>query len=769
MKILSHCQFVTWTIASLILLMPSQSQGQCPTLYLLNIVPYPVSDGSVASVILWDRAFELIPAGQLAAEQINNCSDILPGQKLELINIDSDACGINIVSKGTTNIYRELVNPNQTCIVGVIGLFCSPVTSAISPIISHPNIGGYVHIAASTSPLRRVSPLNSRDSSLFHIIESSSVFNEATLALMHTYNWQRITSVYTESDIYFKSTSDDFINRVLSTNPEYKLVTRIPISDNSLADITKTFNIINNNGARISYWSVTYEVPNLLCKAFQRNFVWPGYVYIIQEHGIGKILQIETSCCREEMLKAMEGVFILDYRLYVENDTELVSGLSYSEYQSLYTQKLKEFANATNEDIQSNVYANSLYDQVWAFALATNNSLPSVESQNLSFEDYGIGKRVPILSNILKNELKNVTFQGASGRIDFSQNQGSPTFVNIFQVQNGNPKLIGVYDPFSHNVTLTEAALHVSDIPRDTFETIYELLPPWLGGCIAVAQITLFGLITINLILIIWWKRERDIKATSPLFSTLMMIGCYSLCAAPLFQTVYRMFVIDNMVLVTSLCHLKIWASVGIELILSTLFLRLLRIYRIFHAKQMTMMNDYWMDKYLLIYVLSICMGKVFLLILWNSITPISSKTVLEYVPSGLGGTGFPHYMATTHCIISPVWLAITLLYSGILLLMVVVLAIETRHVENDLHKDTKKVNVFIFLVVIVLAITVPLWIIFEKINIKIGAVFEWLAFFSVPLLCQICLLAPKTLPLAIKFTLKKYRRSTLQLQTGCK
>ena len=36
---------------------------------------------------------------------------------------------------------------------------------------------------------------------------------------------------------------------------------------------------------------------------------------------------------------------------------------------------------------------------------------------------------------------------------------------------------------------------------------------------------------------------------------------------------------IDNMVLVTSLCHLKIWASVGIELILSTLFLRLLRIY----------------------------------------------------------------------------------------------------------------------------------------------------------------------------------------------
>ena len=231
------------------------------------------------------------------------------------------------------------------------------------------------------------------------------------------------------------------------------------------------------------------------------------------------------SCSTEEMLKAMEEVFILDYRLYVENDTKLISGLNYSEYQQLYTKKMKELANATNEALQSNLYANPLYDQVWAFALSLNNSLPSVESQNLSFEDYGIGKRVPTLSNILKNDLENVIFQGALGRIDFSKNHGSLTFVNIFQVQNGNPKLIGVYDLFSHNVTLTEAAPHVSDIPRDMFETSYELLPLWLGGCILVAQITRFGLITINLILIIQWKREREVKAISPLFSTFMMIG----------------------------------------------------------------------------------------------------------------------------------------------------------------------------------------------------------------------------------------------------
>ena len=768
-------QLASWTLPTLVVLLlpchlsvsitpdaPSQeSQGpDCPTLYLLNVQPYPVSANGLGTVRqgIWDVAFELIPAGHLAAEQINNRSDILFGHELKIIDIDAEACGFNVISKGITNVYRELVNLNQTCIVGVIGLFCSAMTSAISPIIGHPNIGGYVHIAASTSPVHRAS--DCKASGLFHIIESSSAFNEAALALMRTYNWQRITSIHTDSEFYFMSTSIDFKKRI-SSNPEFELVTRIPIVDAAHMQIMEKFDIIRNIGARISYWSVTHDqAAYLLCMAYQRNFTWPGYVYIIQQQTVGRILTIETSCTKEETLTAMEGVFILDYRLYVENDTELVSGVNYSEYHRLYTDRLKEFANSANDSLQKNVYANTLYDQVWAFALAINNSLMSIKSQNLSLKDYRLGKRMSILSNIIKGELKHVTFQGASGRIDFSENQGSPTHVNIFQVQRGKPQLIGVYNPYSHNVTLTEAAPHNNDIPPDTFDTVFQLLPPWLGACILVAQVTLFGLITTNLVLIILWRKEREVKAISPLLSIFMMIGCYFLCAAPLFMTMYRMLVItDDMVLVTALCNLKIWPSlIGMELILSTLFLKLLRIYHIFHEKQMTEMSKYWEDKYLVVYALLICFGKVLLLILWNSIDPIYSENYLEYVPAC---TGLPYYQTTTHCVTSVVWSSITLLYSGVLLFMVVVLAIETRHIKNDPYKDTKKVNAFIFLVVIVLAISVPLRHIFDEIQIEIGAnVVEWLGYFFLSLLCQICLFVPKTLPLAVKFISKRYKNN---------
>ena len=89
-------------------------ESECPTLYLLNVQPYPVSVKESTALFIWDKAFELIPAGHLAAEQINNSPNILPGSQLKLINIDSEACGVNTISKGFTNVYRELVNLNRS-------------------------------------------------------------------------------------------------------------------------------------------------------------------------------------------------------------------------------------------------------------------------------------------------------------------------------------------------------------------------------------------------------------------------------------------------------------------------------------------------------------------------------------------------------------------------------------------------------------------------------------------------------------------------------
>ena len=750
------CVFVTLMI--LIISRFSTSEGlsqNCSVLYLLNVEPYPYPYGKT-TVTVWDKGLDVIPAGHLATEQINNHSDILQSYRLELIDVDSEPCGLNSITKGVINVYRELVDQDKaSCIVGVIGLLCSPVTNVISPIVSHPKIGGFVQIASSTSPIHRANP---KKSNVFHIIGSSSVFNEAVFALMHNFDWQRISIVYNSVRFYQRSVAEDFIERVQNVS-DVELVTQAPLTS-SLSTIPEAFDILNENEARISYWTVDYKlVSHMLCEAYRKKFLWPGYVYIIAEPKLDKVLDMKTSCTKKEIMTALEGVFLLDYRLFVDNNTNLFSGLTFGEYKEKYIDKLMEFASSrTDYDFKENDYGNSLYDQVWAFALALNKSFKT--SQDLPSESYKGGDMNSNLTTALKRELKKLSFQGASGRIQFGEKQESPSYISISQIRNGMIKPIGIYDPFTHNITFE---YFPTDIPRDTFETVYIRLPNWLGGCILLAQGVLFCLTTTNLVLMVLWRKEREIKATSPILSSLMIIGCYFLCAGPVLQVFYTRFVTDSLDLIRSLCVLKNWTTVGAELIFATLFLRLLRIYRIFCTSPMAIMSKYWVNKYLLIYALLICLGKVIPLILWSTIDPIHPVSSPTYVYDSTQGV--PHYVSTIRCICkrmpSTLWLVLTQLYSGILLLVVVFLAFRTRRVKKAVYKDTKKVNIFIFLVVVVLLITISVWVIFLEIGIEVGEhVADWLSWYTIPMLCQICLFVPKTLPVFIRKVKQKPRLS---------
>ena len=749
------------------------SATQCSTLYLLNVVPYP--DGGENAG--WDRGLDLIPAGHLATEQINNRSDFLSGYQLELIDIDSESCGRSTITKGVFNLYTELVTPilnnRSSCIVGITGLFCSMVTNVLAPIVGHPGVN-YVKLAASTSPEHRYDPAFK---DVFHTIASSSVFNKAVVKMMKTFNWKRIGLIHDALGFYFKTTSNDFARSVASLS-DIELIAQAPIETSPQSthgrfsiisdSISNTFNIVNNQEVRISYWSVTVDESSfLLCEAFKRNYLWPGHVYVLQERSVNDILITETSCTREEMIKAMEGVFLLQYRIYVENDVELYSGWTYKEYKQRYSEKLWEEAVNRTDKVKENIYANSQYDQVWAFALALNNSLPNISLQNLSFNDYGIGNNsvTGSISDIIEAELSRVDFQGATGRILFDKNRSIPSFVDIMQIQNGEEVLVGVYDPFHKNITHQNFP---DGIPGDTFQTIYILLPLWLGGSMLVIQAILLCLITTNTVLLLWWREESEIKASSPTLSIPIMIGCYLLCAAPIVLAVKETLLVNNVTLLTFLCNLKLWSlSIGIDMIFATLSLRLLRLFHVFRSIRRT--GKLWSDKYLFLYIIFICSGKAFLLFLWTYLDTLHPEINREYIPSATP----PHYQVSIDCNSQNyvIWLIVTYLYSGILVVFVVFMATQTRRIKKGYFKDTKKVNLYIFLVTIILATTLPLWVIFGAVRIEIGAhVCEWLAYFSLAVLCQLCLFTPKLLPLAVKKATNRHHHSqsrstnTLQL-----
>ena len=262
------------------------------------------------------------------------------------------------------------------------------------------------------------------------------------------------------------------------------------------------------------------------------------------------------------------------------------------------------------------------------------------------------------------------------------------------------------------------------------------------------AQVILVCIISVNIVLLILWREESEIKASSPILSMLIIVGCYLLCIAPTLTVLLRMFVLKNVVLLEFLCSTRFWSeSIGLDLIFATLLLRLLRVHHIFRLSQQ--ISKYWLDKYLFIYVLLVCMGKLCLLVIQTAVDHIHPEIQREYVPSTIP----PYYKVTLHCTSSflGLWIFLSLLYSTVLLLLVLFLAIQTRHVNKNDFKDTKKVNFFVFLVVVVLAITISLEVVFVEVGIDIGAdVSEWLAYFAVAVICQFCLFAPKTVPLLV-------------------
>ena len=728
---------VTLALALVILLVKSVQQtiatsaGTCTTLYLLNVVPYP-DNRTFAG---WDRGFELIPAGHLAAKHINSNPDILPGYRLEVIDVPSEACGISMITEALIEFYSHLVD---TCVFGVVGLYCSTVTKTIAPIANNPNLG-HVVLAASTSPRHRDTTSLPHT---FHTIASSSVFNEAMIALMDEFSWKRVHVVHDSLGFYFVSTILNFVD-LISSSSDKVITSRIPIQPKKTF-ISDVFDIINTEGARIGYLSVTEgEGATLFCEAFKRKFLWPGYVYALHERSLPQIISTPVSCTREQMVKALEGVFLFQYRLFSFESSNLTSGMTYQQYHDEYIEELGNFANQTNTNLKDNLYANSLYDQVWAFALAANGSLGSINFLNDSLAASNINVTT-WNRDILATQLRDIEFNGVSGFIKFGKEQEIQTFVEVYQVRSGEQVLIGLYDAYNGNISFFND-FERDEVPGDTFDLYYQLVPIWVGLIVLVFDLVLFALVLFITLSIIIWRSRPEIKSASFPLSLMMLMGCYFLCISVAIQTVRVIFTISNSFTFTALCNVELWLFInGINIMYVTLAVRLLRIFHVFRSFHST--GKYWSDKYLVLYIMLICSVLVAILVLWTAIHPLHHVQEQYYIASA----NPPHYLLRTFCSANSlgIWIALCLSLIGLVVLFVMFLAIQTRHIKRKHFKDTKKVNIFIFSTCISYAILLPLWLILYSAQIDIGSyVSQCTAKLLGVALCSTLLFLPKIIP----------------------
>ena len=688
----------------------NESQSQLPTLHLLAMVPLPET-----RLFPYHREdWEILSAAELAVDKVNRRDDILPGYRLELIPVNTETCNQSLVTEAPVNFVRQYVTGGDLSIVGVVGLMCSTVTQAISPLAGRPEIDLLQISAGAISPLfasEKEYPL------LYRMISSSAVYNDVVLSLMATFQWRRISMVRDTTLIQHTTTANNFVAK-LDERTELELVF---LGDTTPTCPTSPIHNLILKRARIIYASVTaYEARELLCELYQKGYRWQDFVWLFHDLNIEDLILSTEKCDKDTMQTAAEGVFLLWYRLRSNPYTILVSGQTYSEY-------LMELHNHTSSMLE-NQDANSLHDSIWAFALALNNSVS---------EELGLNNRN--MTRFVEKGLRNVHFSGSQGHIAFNEEREVVTEVDIFHVRNGEEIYVGHYTQATKNITVH---LPSEGIPRDDFVLRLHLAFP-ISIFVITAILLVFTLLV--LIFFIYYWNKPSIKATSRYQSLLMLAGCCMMYVAALFVATPEVLFDD---LHAPLCQVETWfASVGIQLIYSTLFMRLLRIYKIFHSSSnlRQVQERIWSDQGLAALSFIPVSVTIIFLTLWSILYPSSTTYVMPLFQQ-MGGSPYLVSICSGSTASTAWFAAIIYGVNGIPIIAVGILATLTRKVKIQIFKDSKEVNTFVFSTVVCLCVWEPFSLVFNKYIQLPQAAFCFVVFpyLVIPFLCKASLFIPK-------------------------
>ena len=721
-------------------------EEESTTLQLLVLVPLNNMDMEMTSCL--DLGEELVPAAQIAADRINSNPDILDGFSLEILISSTNRCTDKSIAKSLGS-FAEFVNrttqPDYT-IVGVIGLICPAALLSLSPIASLPNID-ILQISSSTTSPRIVATSRQEDiGRLYQIAPSSTAFNKAVLALMINNSWEQISVIrHTDSiSVEHDHIASDFEMRIRETGRfSLKMYEEVASGlENFVTNVAKST-------VRIIYASVrASEARDLLCTAYKSGVVWPNYLWIFHDHSLDSLLYNTSICTMEDMQEAVEGIVLLQHNVDSEyNRTIDHASYTYGEYLSLYNKSLEEVAmDPTCNQEPDILTANALHDSVIAFAYALNRSLPETEFGCIGTQDCTATKTID-------SHLQFANFSGAGGEVAFDPDTHQLTvvpMVNIYQVLDG---VLSLSARYSGSITYENRNLLSINY---TFQG--EIVRPPLA--LPITTLTIVGLCTIITVIVsilfFHYRNSPDIKATSPLLSSIILFSCFLLYASVAITTIRYGFTSGKVY--AHLCASETFLYVvGVQLIFATLFVRLLRVCRIFFNYEPV--GVAWSDKYLTLYIGVVLLLTIFLLVLWMALGEFKVDPRETFVPYASP----PHFTTELRCTAryQSVFLSILFSYMGILMILVIILAIKTRKVSIDVFKDTKSVNIFVFCSVGIFALFVPLSFITEGLGgstaLTLSYVFHVASLIVVATACIVLLFIPKLVMARFPSTSQRY------------
>lgn len=742
------------------------SNGTTKPLVILSLLPYPdTEEGQQPS---WDEGHTLFLAEQLAIDLLNARPDILPGYHLKMLRADS---GCDIRFKAALTVVNDTLMSKDP-ILGMVGPGCSASASTIGQLTGRSSISLLnIHLAGSLKLADRTLYPNS-----FGALDSTEVFAKTLLELVKLGGWKQISALYDDARLYYSSTAKVLEEMVESSSKDYNFfISAVYETHIPLRTLQNKYRVV-----------MLFVGPNflskILCLALHYGMVHPVYQFIVVSRVAQEIKPEEfmyenrmIRCSETDMQKIINNLLIIHYQLKpLDLYRETSSGLSYTEFYNMYNTEIEKYNNMLDENedpINTSFWAPVFFDAVWSLGLALNNSMDEV-----NFSSYRYGENKTITK--FKNHLQELSFEGVSGRINFSSSTGYTTRnVDIYRVlSNRRMDIIGYYN----NLNIT--VLDNTDIITGDFDynVIVLSVPKPLGACVLV--ITVFGLLLVLILqaMTIYLKNDKSVKASSPKLSQFAFVGCYIMALGSIITIVTASY--TDLIAPNINCYLwnvlNVASSLGPTLVFGTMCTRTWRLYRIFvHYKNP---GKFISERCLIGVVLVFVTTNLIISVGWTTTDPfvefiIVHDIVLEEIKDSSGRTVD---LQTVETVINSckqkenyfiVWLLFLVLLNTVLMLAALVLAFLTRRIK---YKDfqTRGIMTLTYIMSGLLGLGIPIYFILLQNNsysaILTRFIVSTFLFNSYVFLACFLVFLPPVFPfLKLKLSFKLFHRNRVKVK----
>ena len=302
--------------------------------------------------------------------------------------------------------------------------------------------------------------------------------------------------------------------------------------------------------------------------------------------------------------------------------------------------------------------------------------------------------------------------------VDVANNSNYPTLcyshakysysISISTWKDNGLKLIANYTPADGL-----NSVNMPSFPGDTF--FQSLFTFYIIN--SIIALLVFILLTVMLVLYIWFRNEPGIKATGVSLNILTFLGCYLLW---IYLVLLNIKGLPNdytkgLKYANHVCKLVLWfngLSIPGVLILSVLLVKLARVYRLFDSYHRIIKKWQCHDLTLALYVLILTAPAILCVLIQSAVDDHKSNLVFM-TSNGNGMNVFYDCRSDSEFY----WILARLLYIIGLNVVIVILALKTRKINHSNFKDTKKVIALVFATVMASCWIVVYYIVLQTIN----------------------------------------------------